>query len=163
MDSTPKGENSWLRNVVDSNEGSTELLKTGLSGRAELGNIVMASGYLAQILEIAEGPLGYQSYRVRYLSRAPLPEIPEDWHRAQEVRLLLDPPRMRDMLRQSEKHPDEVIAKLLSMDDASLQDVFAESVAETDRATNGGLQEATLAQARAQAEKRSATRNSTSD
>jgi hypothetical protein len=157
VDSTPEGENSWLRGVVDNNEGPTQLLETGLSGRAELGNIVMASGYLAQILEIAEGPLGYQSYRVRYLSKAPLPEIPEDWHRAQEVRLVLNPPRIREMLRQSEKHPDEAIAKLLSMDDTRLQDVFAESVAATDQATNGGLKEATLAQARAQAEERGAT------
>lgn len=163
LDSIPKGENRWLRDIVNNNDGPNELLQTGLRGRAERGNIVMAAGYFAQVLEIAEGPFGYQSYRVRYLSRAPLQEIPEDWHRAQEVRLVLDPPRIREMLRQSEKHSEEAVGKMLSMDDARLQDVFAESVAETERATRGELREATLAQARTRAEERSESPAETSD
>jgi len=146
LGSVPDGPNSWLRSVVDNNVGPTRILTT-LRGKAEVGNIVMAYDYLAQVLEVAEGLCGYQSYRVRYLSEPPLAEIPEDWHPAQHVRLVLNASLMRKMLKaEAEKRQDQDVEKMLSLDDVRLQDVFAQSVA-TVESHGGELRKAIIAQA----------------
>ena len=51
----------------------------------EVADLILAYGDLAEILEIKESPFGYTSYKVRYLARPPLPELPEDWMPADEI------------------------------------------------------------------------------
>lgn len=145
----PEGENKQLKEILEDNSAATQLLQGRMRARAVVGDIVMAAGHLAQVLEVAVGRFGYESYRVRYLSRPLLPEISEDWHRAQHVTLVADLPRMREMEKaQADKRPGEGIGRLLELDDASLRDAIAESVRNIDKVTDGALTAAIFDQAR---------------
>ena len=142
----PTGENEWLHNIVANNEGPSLILQNQLRGKAEVGDIVMAADMLAQVLEIAEGSTGYRSYRVRYLSSPPLADVPEDWHIAQHVRLVLDPRRTREMVRkQAHKHHDRGQGKLLEFSDAQLMEAIGEAIAMAEK-TGAGMREAILAE-----------------
>jgi len=45
--------------------------------RFEVGDLVLAYGDLAEVLEIKESQFGYTSYKVKYLHKPPLPDLPE--------------------------------------------------------------------------------------
>lgn len=145
----PEGENKQLKEILEGNAGATQLLQGRMRARAIVGDIVMAAGHLAQVLEVAVGRFGYESYRVRYLSRPLLPEIPEDWHRAQHVTLVADLPRMREMVKaQAEERPGEGIERLLELDDDSIRDAIAKSAGAIDKVTDGALTAAIFDQGR---------------
>lgn len=47
-------------------------------------------GRLALVMEVAESRYGYRAFLVRYLHAPPLPELPEDWVPAPEVRVMME-------------------------------------------------------------------------
>jgi len=47
--------------------------------RFELGDIIITYNTLAEVLEERSSKYGYKAYRIRYLSKPPLPETPEEW------------------------------------------------------------------------------------
>ncbi|OGG00407.1 MAG: hypothetical protein A3F83_10385 [Candidatus Glassbacteria bacterium RIFCSPLOWO2_12_FULL_58_11] len=52
----------------------------------QLGDIVLTAwNELAKIMEEHKSKYGYKAYKVRYLSKPPLPEFPEDWIEAQNI------------------------------------------------------------------------------
>jgi hypothetical protein len=149
----PSGVNAWFSDLVANNEGPGLVQQEQLHGSAAVGDIVMAYDRLAQVLEIAEGSIGYRSYRVRYLSRPPLPEIPEDWHIAQHVKVVLDPERTRAMVEgQAGTDSDRGTEKLLALPDPALMSAIGKSIAAGEQA-GANMSEAILAAAK---ERRSA-------
>src|SRR5205823_117629 len=86
----PAGPNTTMRESLDANTAAPEILGRGMQGRAVRGDLVIVFGELAEVLEVRAGPLGYESYKVKYLSKPLLEDIPEDWHIAQHVAGLLD-------------------------------------------------------------------------
>jgi hypothetical protein len=129
LGTVPDGANKQLHDLAAGNDVPADLLRRRMRGTAELGDIVLAADQLAQVIEVAKGRSEYRSYRVRYLSRPPLPEVPEDWHPAREVRVVIDPSRARQMVAGS------VHAEILeAQDDAQLMDLMAGSVADIEGA-----------------------------
>lgn len=56
----------------------------------ELGDLVLTAWTdLVEIIDEYTSKYGYKAYKVRYLSRPPLPEFPEDWLEAQSIMVLL--------------------------------------------------------------------------
>lgn len=50
------------------------------------GDIVLTRHQdLAEILEMKESKFGYEAYKIKFLSRSPIPEIPEDWREAGDI------------------------------------------------------------------------------
>ena len=144
----PSGVNAWFSDLVANNEGPSLIQQEQLRGSAAVGDIVMAYDRLAQVLEIAEGSTGYRSYRVRYLSQPPLPEIPEDWHIAQHVKVVLDPERTRAMVEgQGSADPGRGTEKLLALSEHELMSAIGESIAAGEQA-GANMSEAILAAAK---------------
>ncbi|MBW8036310.1 MAG: hypothetical protein FVQ79_11935 [Planctomycetes bacterium] len=67
---------------------STELVKKVTVREMEIGNIVLAYGDLAEIIDVKTSSHGYRSYLVRYLAEKPMPQISKDWFPAYLVQLL---------------------------------------------------------------------------
>ena len=144
----PSGVNAWFSDLVANNEGPGLIQQEQLHGSAAVGDIVMAYDRLAQVLEIAEGSTGYRSFRVRYLSQPPLPEIPEDWHIAQHVKVVLDPERTRAMVEgQASADPGRGTEKLLALSEHELMSAIGESIAAGEQA-GANMSEAILAAAK---------------
>jgi hypothetical protein len=81
---------SRLKRLLDQNPFPAAIANHTTSGRALVGQLVLACGHLGEVVDIARSQYGYESYLVRYVGEAPLPEITEDWHVAQHVRFLAD-------------------------------------------------------------------------
>lgn len=55
----------------------------------EAGDLALAMGHLAEIIETRVSDFDLESYRVRFLVRGPLKETPEDWVPADQTRAIL--------------------------------------------------------------------------
>lgn len=69
-----------LRKVLkDGKSWGPSLVKQNLKREFQIGDIVLAGNDLAEIVETKTSIYAYTSYKVRLISRPPLPEFPEDW------------------------------------------------------------------------------------
>ena len=50
-----------------------------------VGDIVFVSDHLAEIIQVKESNCGYTAYKVKYLRKSFLPEIPIDWHISKNI------------------------------------------------------------------------------
>jgi hypothetical protein len=88
LNCVPAGVNKQWRDMHDGNAGPAQILGGLKATPAEVGDIVLAQGDLAEVLELKVSKYGYVSYRVKYLETPPLPEVPEDWFAVFEIRLV---------------------------------------------------------------------------
>lgn len=65
------------------------------------GDLVLASGDLAEIIEKFDGKYGYTAYKVKYLSKPPIPKILEDYYPSENIRRLFSKDRIRDFYQQA--------------------------------------------------------------
>jgi hypothetical protein len=83
---------------VDDPEGLTKIMGenfekstatasiSGLKKEFEKGDLVLTIWTdLAEIIDEYTSKYGYKAYKIKYLSRPPLPEFPEDWLEAQSI------------------------------------------------------------------------------
>jgi hypothetical protein len=83
----PPGANRILRDSLDSSPAAAVLAQQTRSD-ASVGDFVLAETAPAEVLEIVESELGYQSYLVRFVADQPLESIDTDWIPAQYIRVL---------------------------------------------------------------------------
>jgi hypothetical protein len=81
----PGGINEQLRDSFEQNEFPGQVLARRTTGRAAVGEFVLAGGDLAEVVEVRESPFGYEVYKVNYLAERPLPGIDDDWFLAEHV------------------------------------------------------------------------------
>jgi hypothetical protein len=81
----PEGINETLRDPFDRNEYPRQVLAARTTGRAAVGEFVLAGGDLAEVVEVRQSPFGYEVYNVNYLSERPLPGIDDDWFLAEHI------------------------------------------------------------------------------
>jgi hypothetical protein len=98
------------------------------SKELEVGDIVITAWTdIAEVLEIHTSKYSYTAVRVKYISRAPIPDIPEDWLESRSILLRLMP---KSAIRQvfesavtSERYPKEVrelLPEVLKLPDEEL-------------------------------------------
>ncbi len=59
---------------------------SGLKKELEVGDLVLTAwSDLAEVIDAHTSRYGYKAYKIKYLSRPPLPEFPEDWIEAQSI------------------------------------------------------------------------------
>ncbi len=97
----------------------------------QIGDIVLATGDLAEIVESKVSKFGYASCKVKFLTRPPLPDVPEDWLPVAFVVSILPkskvrgfmfdnknyqnlPKEVKDVLEIMRKEPDDKIIKYAS-------------------------------------------------
>ena len=84
----PEGMNKRYREMHDSNTAPAELAQSLKTKPADAGDIVWIHGDYAEVLEVTISKYGYPAYRVKYIERSPLAQVPEDWFAGFEVRLV---------------------------------------------------------------------------
>lgn len=117
-----------LAKVMGKNFEKSEAPKaiSGLKKEFERGDLVLTAWTdLAEIIDELTSKYGYKAYKIKYLSRPPLPEFPEDWLEAQSImaRILTEsaartffekhihydelPKEEAETMKEVMKHPDE--------------------------------------------------------
>lgn len=76
------------------------------------GDFVSVFDSLCEVIGSAKSKFGYKSFKVRYLTRPPIPEQKEDWYPAINVRKQLDGKDLRDGVLKLLELPDGRQAKL---------------------------------------------------
>lgn len=75
-----------IARVLDANQQPARLLDSLNSRPAvSIGDFVLASGYLGQVVEERISRFGYRSVRVELLAERPLPDLAADWFRVRDV------------------------------------------------------------------------------
>jgi hypothetical protein len=126
----PTGANAKLRRSLEHSDPA--LGKTFLKGRAAVGDLVVVADKVGQVIEVRSGEYGYESYLVRYLTKPFLPEVPEDWHVAQQVARLRTAKNIRDELAadvRSGRMEERDAAVLLGLEDEKLTEYYGEGLA----------------------------------
>ncbi|QQR77483.1 MAG: hypothetical protein IPJ67_05165 [Candidatus Moraniibacteriota bacterium] len=90
----------------------------------QVGDVLLTKWQeLVEIVETKEGDFGYKAYKLRFLSRPPLPECPEDWRRAENILIkLVGKDSARAMYEQS----------MRSVEDEELDSVMGEVMKQSD-------------------------------
>jgi hypothetical protein len=76
------------------------------------GDFVSVFDSLCEVVGSAKSKFGYKSFKVRYLTRPPIPEHKEDWYPAINIRKQLDGKDLRDGVLNLLRLPDGQQAKL---------------------------------------------------
>lgn len=110
-----------LMGFDDSEDLIKKMLEQGTSSASKLlqrdrktfqpGDIVLAIGDLAEIVECKISKFGYSSCKVKFLTRAPLPDVPEDWMPTAFVISILPKSKVRAFMFQDKRYenlPQEV-------------------------------------------------------
>lgn len=92
------------------------------------GDLVLASGDLAEVIEKFDGKYGYTAYKVKYLSKPPIPDILEDYYPSENIRLLFSKERIRDFYQRAIANTTYIkdAPKLLEQTDEFLYDSMKE-------------------------------------
>lgn len=104
-----------LMNFDDPNDQIQRMAKEGSSDAPKLmqrfkkifhlGDLVLAMGDLCEIIECRQSRFGYTSCRIKFLTKSPLPEIPDDWLPAAFVTMVLPKSEVRQFLFKDEDNP----------------------------------------------------------
>lgn len=108
----------------------------------EVGDIVLTAWTdIVEVLETHTSKYGYRAYRVKFISRAHIPEIPEDWLESQGILLRLMPKSaIRDVCEKamaSEKYSKDDLdsmAEVLKLPDEKLIEYAGKTFLEMHRA-----------------------------
>lgn len=95
----PTGYAALVGKIISGKSDATRLVESRYAKILDPGDIVFAYGTdVCQVLERKETKYGYTSYKVRYLIRPPLQEVPEDWFPARYVHLIFPRRGLREKL-----------------------------------------------------------------
>lgn len=102
----------------------------GMARAVEVGDLILTAWTdLAEVLEVYVGKYGYRACRIKYVSRPPLPETPEDWIESQRILIrLMSRSQMRAILEKaatSDGSPQElrdIMPEVLKQSDDKLME-----------------------------------------
>lgn len=90
-----KGIGADLSKAINGSLAS-DLYKQYTQPQITKGDFVSVFDSLCEVVDTTKSKFGYKSFKVRYLSRPPIPEHPEDWYPAIYVRKQADGKELRD-------------------------------------------------------------------
>lgn len=123
------GDALLMNKVFESGTDARKIVESNYGKDLEIGDIVFAYGKdLCIVTDKKKSQYGYSSYKVRYLSPPPLPEVPEDWFPARYVHLIVPRRSLREQLFKiftEQKLPSAAVEKLRQMPENDLLDHMA--------------------------------------
>lgn len=128
----------FLKTVADlakKNEYPVTLFKKQTSPKIEVGDFVIAYSDLAEVTNVIKSDYGYKSFKVKYLEKPPMPNIPEDTFTAEYVHLLY---RKKDLDEAMRKTIKQIEPERKRISVKRLEDALRGGVIDT---WNSGLKE----------------------
>jgi hypothetical protein len=123
------GDALLMNKVFEAGTDARNIVESIYGKDLEIGDLVFAYGKdLCIVTDKEKSEYGYSSYRVRYLSPAPLPEVPEDWFPARYVHLVVPRKSLREQLLKiftEQNLPSVAIERLHQMTEKDLLDQMA--------------------------------------
>jgi hypothetical protein len=100
-----------LEPAFKANQMVNQIFESATKPKIARGDIVIAYGDLAEVTGTAKSNFGYRSFKVKYLSRPPLPQIPEEMFPARYVKLFVKRKEMARLVKAEMKRiaPDTSI------------------------------------------------------
>ncbi len=118
---------------------ASDALHSLTAGEIEVGDFIIAHGYLCEVKEAATTEFGYRSFRASYVSDRPKPSLQEDWFPAAAVKRFYSPPELRarlyQMVAQGEL-PSPIADRLDQLSHDDLQPFIRSAMVETWKALN---------------------------
>jgi hypothetical protein len=124
------GSDDPLREVRASLEGTAPYVALTTPG-AKVGDYVVVGGDLAKVTEERRSKYGYFSYHVIYISKAPIPEIIDDWFASSQMIVLGSKDTLLATVKSilskysSQEIPDSAIS---SIDDTHFEECLKQSI-----------------------------------
>lgn len=133
----PTGDARTLTKVLSDNDAPVEAFEAMHRVQHEMGDMVFAYGRdICLVVDRSESRYGYTSYKVRFLTKPMLEEVPEDWFPSRYVHRLLP----RASLRQAIKGllgrygaSTEEIAEVDAIEEPEMSERIAELVRQWER------------------------------
>jgi len=120
------GDALLMNKVFESGTDARKIVESIYGKDLEIGDLVFAYGKdLCIVTDKKKSQYGYSSYKVRYLSPAPLPEVPEDWFPARYVHLVVPRKSLREQLLKiftEQNLPSAAVEQLRQMPENDLLD-----------------------------------------
>jgi hypothetical protein len=130
----PEGINETLRDSFERNEYPGQVLGARTTGRAAIGEFVLAGGDLAEVVEVREGPFAYEVYKVNYLAERPLPGIDDDWFLAEHVERFYTEEQFVQKMREAVatgRAPADAVERIEALPLRNRHDLIRESLVAT--------------------------------
>jgi len=134
-----------LMNFDDPNDQIQRMAKEGVSDAPKLmlrfkkvfnpGDLVLAMGDLCEIMECKQSRYGYTSCKIKFLTRPPLPETPDDWLPSAFVIMVLPKSKVRQFLFKNKDNPETP---------KELKEIFGLMEKESDDTLMGHAKNATI-------------------
>jgi len=121
----PSGSASSFRDAMEASAETFPCFSMKCQPAYEAGDLVVAMGHLAEVVDKRVSTYGLESYLVRFLVRGPLPEMPEDWVPAPEAVAVLRKSWSRAFLRHHWGKSDDAADLLGLVESSTDEDLFA--------------------------------------
>ena len=94
---TRQGATATLAKLYRRNKGPVEMYRAMINRHVRKRDFVIVQGELAEVRSVSRSQFGYRAYLVRFLQKAPITGLQEDWYPANAVRAFI---RIGDMYSQ---------------------------------------------------------------
>lgn len=123
------GDAEFVDTLVKTQGDATKALNSISGKELDIGDIVFAySDDLCIVTEKSRSEYGYTSYRVKYLAKPPLHEVPEDWYPARYIHLVCPHKRIREeLIRIFETHLPSHAEQIKTMPEKDLLNLLAQT------------------------------------
>ena len=134
----PENDIKFVKDLIEHHEGSApEMLDAIHNKDLGIGDLVAAYGLdLGLIVDQSESQYGYKSYKVRYLTRPLLEEIPEDWFPARYIHEIIPRKTLRDNIitvLQSSGADEVLIQRIKTLNEEELDSSLKKLIQEMER------------------------------
>jgi len=118
-----------MSQALETNAYAKERVRDLSLGDVEVGDFVLASDYLAEVLEMKQSSYGNRSFRIRFMAERPLPDVIDDWFAARHVKRLYSRKVLLTKLRENPGGlPAEAVSLLREAPEHLLQDALRDSM-----------------------------------
>ncbi|RPH81880.1 MAG: hypothetical protein EHM80_00915 [Nitrospiraceae bacterium] len=126
---TLTGDAEFVDNLVRTEADATKALNSVSGKELSIGDIVFAYGEdLCIVIDKSKSEYGYTSYRVKYLTKPLLPEVPEDWYPARYVHLVCPQKQVREeLIRIFETHSPSHAESIKTLPEKDLFNMLAQT------------------------------------
>lgn len=118
---------------IKPSEVDSDFYKELRTSKANLGDYVLAGGDLGKVIEERKSKYGYYAYNIRYISRPPLEETPDDWFASFQIKKLGSKNELLNNVKAIySKYTDDIdVSSIQAISDEEFEKYLCKSVAET--------------------------------
>jgi hypothetical protein len=122
-----------LLSGVKPSDAESDFFKELTTSKAKSGDYVLAGGDLGKVIEERKSKYGYFAYNVRYISKPPLEETPDDWFASFQIKRIGNKDELLNNVKAIySKFTDDIdVSAMQAISDEEFEKYLCKSVTET--------------------------------